>query len=772
MSDAQDLYELYEDTWSNYLDAIDEVKSQWNDILKGFDKVNSTLKHYEKVAELLYGGSEYSTGREYLDQIYAESSRNSIAKQDALRKEIDALREEYDQILSTGVEETDEDLVKLKEAIQEAESSLESEIENYLNTIQNQLTNSIKSIMDTANRNMTKSHGVDLIIERWNDAKDAAEGYYDEVERVYELEKLESEWEDVISSTSTLKNQQYLTSIMNEQLKNLRDKTKLSEYDIGLAEKELAIYQAQMALEDARNNKNAMKVVRNERGDWAYQYVADEDDVASKEEDLMNKTYEKYEYVKNASNEATEALLQLYQTAQERLSELLEEYKYADEARRLEIAEQYNYLYDYYYGPEGLIIQKAAETHAMEDDLNIAGMELVWELYEKDINNYSLMIESEKALIDDLRNHNIQSFTELVTAVATGDDSLYNQLLDKVTEVTNDSRTQWQELAHEIIGDWATNPDSVRAAVTFAYDSIMEKVAQYDLAIALSEQISGIAWTNITARVNETEIAVQQVENAIWNVIDQTSALSGFRAEVDAMGNAWISVRAKIMDAVGALQGYLSLLGQASQVRIPEYNIPLNPTPSNKTFTADGDGSGGGSNFRNQRSGYIIVGQDAYGHDNAIISNNGGQGWQSMEEAQAAADRMYNEARGSLGTLTVKPMDYQIPSQQGVSQLDIDRARSGLTHIYESISTGNLSHINYMDFEKYMASGLAQSQTNALSSLHGGASSYLNSMTPTVADAEKNAYINIQNLDLPNVTNYTEFIEAMQLAADQYTSQA
>lgn len=777
MSDAQDLYELYEDTWNNYLDAIDEVKSQWNDILKGFDRVNSTLKHYEKVAELLYGGSEYATGREYLDQIYAESSRNSIAKQDALRKEIDALREEYDQILSTGVEETDEDLVKLKEAIQEAESSLEGEIENYLSTIQSQLTNSIKSIMDTANRNMTRGHGVDLIIERWNDAKDAAEGYYDEVERVYELEKLESEWEDVINSTSTLKNQQYLTSIMNEQLKNLRDKTKLSEYDIGLAEKELAIYQAQMALEDARNNKNAMKVVRNERGDWAYQYVADEDDVASKEEDLMNKTYEKYEYVKNASNEATEALLQLYQTAQERLSELLEEYKYADEARRLEIAEQYNYLYDYYYGPEGLIIQKASETHAMEDDLNIAGMELVWELYEKDIDNYSLMTESEKALIDDLRDHNIQSFTELVTAVATGDDSLYNQLLDKVTEVTNNSRTQWQELAHEIIGDWATNPDSVRAAVTFAYDSIMDKVAQYDLAIALSEQISGIAWTNITARVNETEIAIQQVESAIWNVIDQTSALSGFRAEVDAMGDAWISVRAKIMDAVGALQGYLSLLGQASQVRIPEYNVPLNPTPSNKKWQPEGNtGGGGGGGSQNTSGGYIIVGQDAHGHDNALISNNGGQGYATWEEAEAARIQMSNEARGGLGELRVESMGYQAPAQSGVSQADINRARIsgwtafGLGNVQDAIMNDNLAQLNYSDYEAYMNSALAQAQANELSSLHGGASAVLNSPTSGMTDVQENAYINIQNLDLPNVTNYTEFIEAMQAAADLYKS--
>ena len=771
MSDAQDLYDLYEDTWNNYLDAIDEVKSQWNDILKGFDRIDSSLKHYEKVAELLYGGDQYAAGRDYLDQIYSASSANSLAKQDTLRQEIDALRQEYDQILAMGVDETDKDLIELKEAIQEAESSLESEIESYLSTIQSKLTNSIKSIMDTANKSMTKGYGVDLVIERWNDAKDAAEGYYDEVERIYELEKLESAWEKAISDTTTLKNQQYLTNIMNEQLKNLREKTKLSEYDIGLAERELQVYQAQMALEDARENKNAMKLVRNEQGNWAYQYVADEDDVADKEEDLTNKLYEKYEYVKNANNEAVESLLQLYQTAQERLSELLEEYKYADEERRLEIAEQYNYLYDYYYGPEGVIIQKASEAHAMEDDLNIAGMELLWDLYEKDLENYDLMIQSEKELIDGLREHNITSFTELITAVATGDDSLYNQLLDKVTQVTNDSRTQWQELAREIVGDWATNPDSVRAAVSFAYDSIMIKVAQYDLAIAASEKASGIAWTNITAAVNNTEIAIELVHEMVNQVIKQTDALDGFRQKVNDIGDEWYGVAEKIKSAAEMLSGFLGMLGQSANFNIQQIELPLNPKPSNKTFSGDGDSSGGGnSKSSNRVTQYMIVGQDTYGHDNAIISTNGGQGYATREAANAAATQMYNDARGSLGNLRVEAMTYQTPAQRGASQADIDRARGSLTNIYDAITSGNLAQINYGDFQRYMDSGITRYQTNALSSIHGGVSAYLNSMTPTVSDPERNAYINIQNLDLPNVTNYTEFIEAMQAAVDLYNS--
>ena len=774
MEDAQDLYDLYEDTWDNYLNAIDEVKDQWNDILKGFDRVNNTLKHYEQIAELLYGGDKYATGREYLDQIYSTSSKNSIAKQNTLKQEIEALRKEYEEIRAMGVEENDQDLVKIKEAIQEAESSLEDEIENYLDIIQSQLVNSIKNIMDTANRNMTKGYGVDLVIERWNDAKDAAEGYYDEVERVYEIEKLESEWENVINSTTSTKNQQYLTSLMNEQLKNLKEKTKLSEYDIGLAEKELAIYQAQMALEDARNNKNAMKVVRNEQGDWAYQYVADEDEVASKEEDLMNKTYEKYEYVKNESNEATEALIQLYQTAQERLSELLEEYKYADDARRQEIAEQYEYLYNYYYGPDGVIIQKAAETHAMEDDLNIAGMELLWELYEKDIENYNRMIDSEKGLIDELREHNINSFSELITGVATGDDSLYNQLFDKVSQVTADSRTQWEELAHSIIEEWATNPDSVRAAVTFAYDSIMGKVGEYDQAILLSEEISGLAWSDITGMVNLAEVAVGQVEEAVWRVIEQTGSLSNFRQVVEEMGNAWLEVRGKILSAVNMLQTYLSLLGVAANAKLPEYETPLIPTPSNKIFSGDGDnGSGGGGSKRRSQDDedpqQISRPTFNLGHTVDTIAQTLSTGNTLTTLASLPATLPLAFGRGSATLLS----DFV---KYGNDLQEYNVVTSGSRLLTDENGNSRVG-FNFSDlaFDSAAVNTMIQNgiSTQTLKSLHGldTTRDQYNTYYTTDENGRHSTIFNFEHLELPNVDNYEQFIMELEKAADIYASQ-
>ena len=560
MSDGESLYDLYSTAWDSYLSAMDDAISQWSDIIDDFTEINDTLDHYQKVAELLYGGSEVQAGRDYLDQIYAASAQNSLAKQNVLAREIEALSKEREELLAAGSTEADQDIQKITEAIQSANQELQSEIENYIETIQNQFTNAIASIMDAADKKLSQGYGLNTLSERWQKAQDAAEGYYDDVERVFELESLESKWENLINNTSTLKNQQYLKTIMDAQLKNLQDKTKLSEYDIGLAEKELAIYQAQMALEDAQNSKNSMKLMRNEAGNWTYNYVADEDLVAEKEQDVLNSLQEKYEYVKTASEEASQQVLELYQQAQEELAALMEEYKTADSTRRAEIEEQYNYLYGYYFGEEGLIVQKAMEANQKQQDLSKATMESTWALYELDQENLRRMTENEQALIEALRENSIESLRQLLEIVATDDGSFYNQMQEKCTEICADSQDEWKSLANTIISDWAINPDSVRATISDVYNKIMEKVEDYDSAIEESEEASKKSWSNIGDAVIDVKEDIEEVLRKVDAVAASTFQLDIFRQAVDNISRAWDGVASSIRDAIDELEDYLSML--------------------------------------------------------------------------------------------------------------------------------------------------------------------------------------------------------------------
>ena len=597
MKDGKDFYELYKSSWDSYLKAIDEADKQWDDMIKGYDRINKTLDHYQKISDLLYD-SESDLGREYLDQLYEVSAQTSLAEQATLRTRIDSLQKEYDEILAMGGDESEEDLRKIAQQIEDANDELNSQIESYLQTIQDQLVNSIRSIMSTADKAMTQGYGMETISERWQDAQKAAEGYYDDVERIYQLQKAESNWQDLINSTKSLKNQQYLKQIMDSQLENLKSKTKLSEYDIQLAEKELEVQKAYVALQDAQNNKNSMKLVRNKQGNWAYQYVADQDDVADKQQNFLDALNEKYTFTKEQSERAVESLMNLYTEANDRLTALLEEYKYADEDRRAKIEEEYNYLYETYYGSEGLIAQKAQECSAMQDDVAYSMMQLLEGHYEVNQKNFENMTTEQQRLFGELKDNGITNFEDLSKELGDKDkkETVYGGIYENAKNVINEQDGQWKALAKDVVNRWAKDPDSVGSTIKAVYDEAKTKVGEYDTKIEKSKFASGQNWTNVKAEGDKAAASIGDVNKQIDKLLEKNDALSTYRDIVNSIGTQWDGVKQSIENATKATEDYLEKLREPTEATPPSYIEDTNPEGSYNAGSSNGGSGGGGGN--------------------------------------------------------------------------------------------------------------------------------------------------------------------------------
>lgn len=81
---------------------------------------------------------------------------------------------------------------------------------------------------------------------------------------------------------------------MNNELKALREKDKLSQYDLDRADLRYQIALKQIALEDAQQNKSKMRLRRDSQGNYSYQYTADNDQIAKTQQeisDLYNQLY-------------------------------------------------------------------------------------------------------------------------------------------------------------------------------------------------------------------------------------------------------------------------------------------------------------------------------------------------------------------------------------------------------------------------------------------------------------------------------------------------
>ena len=120
---------------------------------------------------------------------------------------------------------------------------------------------------------------------------------------------------------------------MDEQVDLLENQKTMSEYDVKLANARLEILQKQIALENARQNKNQMKLRRDTQGNYKYVYAADQDDVNQKQQDLLDSQFDAYEISKEGHSEAYDRGISLYQNYIEQRSAL--EMKYANDETKL-----------------------------------------------------------------------------------------------------------------------------------------------------------------------------------------------------------------------------------------------------------------------------------------------------------------------------------------------------------------------------------------------------------------------------------------------------
>jgi hypothetical protein len=102
-----------------------------------------------------------------------------------------------------------------------------------------------------------------------------ADEYLDAVNAAFAIQQTQSKYQKAIDETKNIKNQQTLKKIMEEQLEILKNKEKITQYDIDRAQKLLEVEQARIALEDAQSAKTKLRLKRNVQGNYSYEYTAD-----------------------------------------------------------------------------------------------------------------------------------------------------------------------------------------------------------------------------------------------------------------------------------------------------------------------------------------------------------------------------------------------------------------------------------------------------------------------------------------------------------------
>ena len=510
MGQMEDVQGLIDDIGKAYLDTIDDIADQFDKQIEDYEYVGDLIEHDIDLLSLLYGDKNYDAMQKYYDAL----ARNNLKQLDSLKQQRDFWKQEWEEAVARGDSKAAE---QFEQNYKETIKNLNDLIEDSAKTIQDKYVNAIDKIFDELDKKISNGKGTDYLSTQWDLMNKNAEEYLDTINSAFAIQETERKYQKAIDESKNIKSQQTLKKLMDDQLNILRNKEKVSQYDVDRAEKLLQVEQARIALQDAQSAKTTMRLKRDSQGNYSYQYVADNnavddarDNLAQAQNDLYNFDKERYQSVLND-------MLSAWKDFQSEYKEILEDTSLAEEERIEKLA-----LLRDEYGE--YINDKTAQNAEARNNLMESAFADMAALYNTDVANYNQMsIDEQNILMGDLVpawESGIQQMSDKVAGEG-GFIPVCEQAFDSITEATKDYEEQLDNMANAagISLDYVTQGVDL---LSYAFENLIEN--NDDLIDRMYSEVDAIETLQDVARglvdeyqnvYNEAKTAVSEIHNFI-----------------------------------------------------------------------------------------------------------------------------------------------------------------------------------------------------------------------------------------------------------------
>lgn len=481
------------------LDAIDEIGEKLEDRLDEYEAINDSLEHQASLIEMLRGETSYD-----------ELNNALAAQQNNYKGQINLVQQQLLlwQDLQGSMEKGSEEWKAIQEQIVDTQDKLNELIEESLENLQKQYENTVNKTLD-AWSSSPFDDDLDWIAEEWELINRNADYYLDQTNAAYAIQKLQGRYLELLDGSNDLAVQQQITDQMREQLAYLREKKNISEYDVAYANAQLEILQKRIALEEAQRNKSQMKLKRDSQGNYLYRYVAKDDDVKDKENDLLDAQNNAY----NLSKE------QMKQTQADSLSAL-------QDAKSM--------LNDIWNDANLTLEEKQKRTKTITDSLKeyLEGTSEQLSTSEKNIINDFL------GMVEMMNDENTERLKDVYDEIVGGN----NDAFDAIDTRWSDSLTNWLQ-----------NLDEFNTSTDQMFDDLIDNANNYQGSI---DEIGDLVQTdfndmsdsiqNATDKTNDLNAATSDFLNQLKN---DAGTIKQYEANLQEYTN-------KIKDAENAMKAY------------------------------------------------------------------------------------------------------------------------------------------------------------------------------------------------------------------------
>ena len=598
MKALEEAQEVIDETHDHFLDAIDAMDEAFDTQQDNLDRIDDLLTHDMEILQLIHGEENFDEMDRLWDQQISQDTLRLQALQDEQKYWQDRMND-YEK----GTDEWKKAMEHWQDAFEKTNEAMITSVEN----LQSKWENSINSIMSSL-RNATYGGNMTAALEDWDKLTWHSDRYLDSLERANGLLDLQHSYIDAINATNDPKMQQKLAELEEKQLDALSNKEHIREIDLKIAQQQLTVLQAQMALEDAQQAKTKLRLRRDSQGNYTYQYVADEDNIAEKTQEYAKALADYRAMVKDSLHEDLQDLSDYTQEFYDKMQEA--QMKYGDDTEAL-MAEQER-LYEMYMGEDGYITNLANDAQSSMQEYQTATFTQAMglnDLLEEDLFNKFLGPDSDmRTAINDLLGAGgeipslIDSFLNDSALVA------FNTISEETKNMLSGPEgivPEWQSALWKI----ADNYDSEFVPrVVNAMNYLQQANQAYVDGLGIMQQAANRTTENIalglaydTAYTNALDEATQALlttQDAQLSRAEQVYESlkkneGAFKAQSEAAIDAanamflyWLSLNGQTASGVP-----YSLSSKPSNVRVTTPNV----TSKSSDYTSSGNNSGGDS---------------------------------------------------------------------------------------------------------------------------------------------------------------------------------
>lgn len=498
------------------LDTIEELYTLQGETYK-------TQRGFERLQRVGQERVDASVANAVLNRQWAERAKKDL---DIAQKQLDDLMASYaDQVTEDNPMPWESDVMfdtlkanrdALLDEFNEAQEAMYESAAEAMQAAQDMYLQQVDKAVYDFGQALTDGQGLDLLQDKYDHYIEAEGRYFDKVNEAYNVaawyNKLQQAIDD--SENSTLTNN---LKALQEEIDLRHEGGTLSEYDLEILEAKYKVLEAQAALEDAQNNKNELRLTRDRQGNWNFQYNANPDEIADKQQQLLDAENEWYNIAKQQVQDVTGEIVDTWNECSEQIKDLYTDMNLTDQQRAdkaLEIYQYYAEKVKFLENEKQIAIQDMTEAgnKSLFDMAVVAGDEVA-DLTGITADEIQQIVDDSGQSLLELLLSNNEQIKDIVGSNSKLIDDFDNVFARDLANMTKNAANFESELSKTMdnVSDKFNN-----------YNNVVDKVADetgtnlYELDL----KTQGLSDSTDTCRRNGEELTLQ-----LWAMIDATSEL-------------------------------------------------------------------------------------------------------------------------------------------------------------------------------------------------------------------------------------------------------